>query len=104
MHDIVGHAATGFEFGPRREENAYRFHAEFYSAIAGAALAAETRLQNSCVNFGAHLWDADGRYPARTHPASRRGFDPMQRKRHSSQPPVQCMSNSGKNLSTDSTD
>jgi hypothetical protein len=60
VHDLVGHAATGFQFGPVGEENAFRFHATVHSAAAIPALAAETRLQNCWVNFGPHLRDACG--------------------------------------------
>ncbi len=60
VHDLVGHAATGFQFGPVGEENAYRFHATVHSTAAISALTAETRLQNCWVNFGPHLRDADG--------------------------------------------
>jgi hypothetical protein len=63
VHDLVGHAATGFQFGPVGEENAYRFHANVHSAAATPALAAETRLQNCWVNFGPHLRDAQGKNP-----------------------------------------
>ena len=58
VHDLVGHAATGFQFGPVGEENAFRFHATIHSAAAVPALAAETRLQNCWVNYGPHLRDA----------------------------------------------
>jgi hypothetical protein len=54
VHDLIGHAATGFEFGPVGEENAFRFHACLYSPAALPALAAETRLQNCWTNFGRH--------------------------------------------------
>ena len=60
VHDLVGHAATGFQFGPVGEENAFRFHATVMSADELPALAAETRLQNCWVNFGPHLRDAHG--------------------------------------------
>jgi len=60
VHDLVAHAATGFQFGPTGEENAFRFHATLHSAGAILALAAETRLQNCWVNFGSHLRDASG--------------------------------------------
>ena len=60
VHDLVGHAATGFQFGPMGEENAFRFHATVMSADALPALAAETRLQNCWVNFGLHLRDTHG--------------------------------------------
>jgi hypothetical protein len=61
VHDLVGHAATGFQFGPVGEENAYRFHATVHSTAAIPALAAETRLQNCWVNFGPQLRDIHGR-------------------------------------------
>lgn len=60
VHDLVGHAATGFQFGPVGEENAFRFHATVQSADALPALAAETRLQNCWVNYGPHLRDERG--------------------------------------------
>jgi hypothetical protein len=53
VHDLVGHAATGFQFGPMGKENAFRFHATLHSAAAIPALAAETRLQNCWVKFRA---------------------------------------------------
>ncbi len=31
VHDLYGHAQTGFEFGPRGEQNAARAHAQMYS-------------------------------------------------------------------------
>lgn len=61
VHDLVAHAATGFQFGPVGEENAFRFHSTVQSAAAMPALAAETRLQNCWVNFGPHLRDDCGK-------------------------------------------
>ena len=87
VHDLVGHAATGFQFGPVGEENAYRFHATVHSAAAIPALAAETRLQNSWVNFGPHLRDARGALlrpgepgyipPSRRPYAAQKAFSPI---------------------------
>jgi hypothetical protein len=54
VHDVVGHAAGGHSFGPHGEERAYRTHRQLYSPAAAKALASETRLQNSFVNFGPH--------------------------------------------------
>jgi hypothetical protein len=51
VHDFFGHAAEGFEFGPRGEESAFRQHAATLSNNAIPALASETRGQNSWVNF-----------------------------------------------------
>ena len=51
VHDIYGHAKTGFEFGPRGELNATRAHAQMFSPAAVPALVTETIGQNSWVNF-----------------------------------------------------
>ena len=87
VHDLVGHAATGFQFGPVGEENAYRFHATVHSSAAISALAVETRLQNCWVNFGPHLRDAQGKLIRRGEP----GFIPPSTRPYASQkafPPV----------------
>ena len=60
VHDIVGHGANGYEFGPKGEFNAYLEHSRMFSDSAKPALAAETLAQNSWVNFGPHLRDAEG--------------------------------------------
>lgn len=52
VHDLYGHAAEGFQFGPRGEENAWIHHSMMFSAKAQRALTTETRGQNSWVNFG----------------------------------------------------
>jgi hypothetical protein len=52
VHDIFGHAACGFGFGARGEENAWIHHSMMFSPIAQLALTTETRGQNSWVNFG----------------------------------------------------
>jgi hypothetical protein len=55
VHDFFGHAAEGFEFGKRGEDNAFRKHASTLSNKALPALATETRGQNAWVNyFGDH--------------------------------------------------
>jgi len=87
VHDLVGHAATGFQFGPVGEENAYRFHATVHSTAAIPALAAETRLQNCWVNFGSHLRDTWGTLirpgepgyipPSRRPYAAQKAFSPV---------------------------
>lgn len=63
VHDLFGHAATGFEFGPKGEENAYLAHRQMFPSEAIPALTSETRGQNSWVNFGKHLRDAGGNVP-----------------------------------------
>lgn len=63
VHDIVGHGANGYEFGPKGELNAYLEHSRMFSADAKPALAAETLAQNSWVNYGPHLRDEAGNIP-----------------------------------------
>lgn len=65
VHDYFGHAKEGYEFGPRGELNAYLSHSAMYSNEARPAMAAETMAQNSWVNFGKHLRDAEGNIPKR---------------------------------------
>jgi hypothetical protein len=60
VHDIVGHGANGYEFGPKGEFNAYLEHSRMFSEGAKPALAAETLAQNSWVNYGPHLRDTEG--------------------------------------------
>lgn len=52
IHDYYTHAAHGFEFGPRGEENAWMAHRQMFTPQAIPALTNETRAQNSWVNFG----------------------------------------------------
>ncbi len=54
VHDIFGHAAEGYGFGARGEENAWIHHSMMFSPLAQRALTTETRGQNSWVNFGPH--------------------------------------------------
>jgi hypothetical protein len=54
VHDVFGHAAEGFQFGPRGEENAWVHHSMMFSPLAQVALTTETRGQNSWVNYGPH--------------------------------------------------
>jgi hypothetical protein len=63
VHDLFGHAAHGFEFGPKGEENAWNVHRQMFSPEAVPALTSETRGQNSWVNFGKQLRDAEGNVP-----------------------------------------
>jgi len=63
VHDIVGHGAHGYEFGPKGEFNAYLEHSRMFSDKAKPALAAETLAQNSWVNYGPHLRKPDGSLP-----------------------------------------
>ena len=81
VHDIVGHGARGYEFGPKGEFNAYLEHSRMFSPDAKPALAAETLAQNSWVNYGPHLRKADGSLPAKGEqgfiPATERPFAPQ---------------------------
>lgn len=65
VHDVFGHGKEGYGFGPRGEENAWRQHAQMYSPEARGAMTAETRGQNSWVNFGPH-GEANRANPAET--------------------------------------
>lgn len=70
VHDFFGHAAEGYGFGPRGEENAWLKHSQMFTAAAQRAMTTETRGQNAWVNFGRHNYDALGR-PLRIPPAGR---------------------------------
>jgi hypothetical protein len=52
VHDAFGHAAIGRSFSRHGEEAAFHSHAQMFSPTALPALAAETRLQNSALNYG----------------------------------------------------
>ncbi len=51
VHDALGHAIYGNEFGPKGEEIAWAVHQQMYSPLARLAMTAETRGQNSVVNY-----------------------------------------------------
>lgn len=51
VHDYFGHAIKGNTFGPVGEEIAWASHAQMYSPLARIAMTAETRGQNSFVNY-----------------------------------------------------
>jgi hypothetical protein len=52
VHDAFGHAPIGATFRAGGEENAFRHHRGMFSDMALPALTAETRGQNSWVNYG----------------------------------------------------
>jgi hypothetical protein len=54
VHDYFGHIKPGVGFRAAGEDNAWRSHASMYSPAARPAMTAETRGQNSWVNFGPH--------------------------------------------------
>lgn len=51
VHDLYGHATRGSTFRPGGEELAYASHGQMMSPLAQMALLAETRGQNSLVNY-----------------------------------------------------
>jgi hypothetical protein len=51
VHDAYGHAVHGNQFGPKGEEIAWGLHQQMYSPLAKLAMTAETRGQNSFVNY-----------------------------------------------------
>jgi len=51
VHDLLGHAIYGNQFGPKGEEIAWAIHQQMYSPLARLAMTAETRGQNSLVNY-----------------------------------------------------
>lgn len=65
VHDYMGHAAEGNQFGPLGEERAYQAHRATMPEEAIGALTSETRGQNSWVNFGRHLRRDDGAIPSK---------------------------------------
>ena len=50
-HDYFGHAVHGNTFGPMGEETAWGAHSQMFSPLAKLAMTAETRGQNSVVNY-----------------------------------------------------
>jgi hypothetical protein len=55
VHDLFGHAAHEYQFGPKGEENAWNVHRQMFSPASIPAVTTETRGQNSWVNYGQHL-------------------------------------------------
>ena len=51
VHDLFGHAVLGNQFGAKGEETAWGVHQQMYSPLARLAMTAETRGQNSFVNY-----------------------------------------------------
>lgn len=71
VHDYFGHAKEGHGFGPNGEEGAWQHHMQMYSPVAQKALTAETRGQNSWVNFGPH-GEENRKNPANTRYADQK--------------------------------
>jgi hypothetical protein len=68
VHDYFGHSTEGFQFGPRGEDNAWALHSAMYSDQARGAMSFETRGQNSWVNFGSQMRNAEGQLMQTTDP------------------------------------
>lgn len=67
VHDVFGHAANGFEFGPRGELNAAATHFQMYGPEARGPLLTETHGQTAYVNYSNDVFNpevATGRPPA----------------------------------------
>ncbi len=60
VHDFFGHSERGNGFGAKGEENAWDVHARMFTDKARRAMTAETRGQNSWVNFGPQMRDSNG--------------------------------------------
>lgn len=54
VHDVLGHADPGNQFGPKGELAAFQAHAKMFTDAALPALASETLAQNAWVNYGPH--------------------------------------------------
>ena len=78
VHDVFGHGEQGTSFGAIGEENAWNVHSKLFSDDARRALTTETRGQNSWVNFGPQMRNADGSIKKKGDPgylpASKRPF------------------------------
>lgn len=68
MHDLWGHCAEGFSFGPAGEWGAYYSHAYTFSPSALRIIAVETRGQSCWTNFGPHMFDELGWLGHPDHP------------------------------------
>jgi hypothetical protein len=76
VHDLLGHAIYGNQFGPKGEETAWAIHSQMYSPLARLAMTAETRGQNSMVNYSplnANLKAEIAKYDSMADEARRRG-------------------------------
>jgi hypothetical protein len=76
VHDLLGHAIYGNQFGPKGEETAWAIHSQMYSPLARLAMTAETRGQNSMVNYSplnANLKAELANYESMANEARRKG-------------------------------
>jgi hypothetical protein len=80
VHDFYGHGVHGNEFGPKGEEKAWAAHSAMYSPLARAAMTAETRGQNSVVNYtplNAEIKAAVRDLDEKAYHAKRKGHDDL---------------------------
>lgn len=70
VHDVFGHAAEGFEFGPRGELNAAAKHARMYSNEGRPAMLTEAHGQTAYVNYSDDIYSPPGVEPKPLDPAS----------------------------------
>jgi len=76
VHDAFGHAILGNTFGAQGEERAWGLHSQMYSPLARLAMTAETRGQNSFVNYtpvNMKVFDNLGQYEMQMVDALRKG-------------------------------
>lgn len=76
VHDAFGHAILGNTFGAQGEERAWGLHSQMYSPLARLAMTAETRGQNSFVNYtpvNMKVFDNLGQYEMQMADAISRG-------------------------------
>ena len=80
VHDLLGHAIYGNQFGPKGEEMAWAVHSQMYSPLARLAMTAETRGQNSMVNYSplnANLKAELAKYDNMANEARRKGDETL---------------------------
>jgi len=81
VHDFYGHALHGNQFGPKGEETAWSVHHQMYSHLARPAVTAETRGQNSQVNYTTH--NIKNLSDMKTHRiAANNATDPVEKQKH----------------------
>jgi hypothetical protein len=68
VHDYLGHAAEGNEFGPRGEYNAFLKHSQLFTPPAQKALIAELLMQAGWFFQGRHIRRTDRTIPVRGEP------------------------------------
>jgi len=81
VHDVFGHASIGRGFSRDSEEAAFQAHRQMFPAAAHAALASETRGQNSYLNYSPENTFAsqEGRLVGLPSWASKKGQTPDRR-------------------------